>query len=225
LRWNVIAMTERRWGRNEAALGAITAVLLVELTPGLPVWAGYLVFWAPLIVAVVVATRRRHRATASDDALTPIRFRITPMDLLVGAFIGLSLRCVMIAIELLGVGRLTSTSSMFSVDRDLLWFASAIIAPAIIAPIVEELFFRGLVLPAIGANWIGIVGSAAIFSAMHVANEFHPMTAISTFIVGVALGVLAVRTRRLGAGITAHIVYNATLIAMSELGGMAPLSG
>jgi membrane protease YdiL (CAAX protease family) len=212
-------MTAPGWGRNEAAVGAVAAVLLIALTAGLPVWAGYLVFWAPLIVAVVVAAYRR-RPAGDKGFATRIRFRITWMDVLVGAFVGLLLRCVMIAIELFSVGHITSSSSMFEVDHNLLWFASAIIAPAIIAPVVEELFFRGLLLPAIGANWIGIVGSAIIFSAVHLVNGFHLLTAVSTFIVGIVLGVLAVRTKRLGSGIVAHVVYNATLISMSELGGM-----
>lgn len=213
----------RQWGRTEATLGAVAAVLLLALTPGLPLWARYLVFWAPLVIAVIVALRRHD--TAPADVTSHIAFRITWTDALVGAFVGLVLRCVMIAIELLSVGSVTSSSSLFKVDHNLLWFTTAIIAPVIIAPVVEELFFRGLVLPAIGTNWIGILGSAIIFSVMHLAYGFDLLTAVSTFIVGVVLGALAVRTKRLGASITAHVFYNASLIAMSELGGMAPFSG
>jgi membrane protease YdiL (CAAX protease family) len=215
-------MTAPRWGRNEAALGAVTAVLLLTMARGLPVWANFLVFWAPLLVAVAAAAamRRSRAASTGDEVRDRIPFRITPMDVLVGAFVGLLLRCLMIAIEWIAVGHVTSTSSMFVVDHDLLWLAFAVIAPALIAPIVEELFFRGLVLPAIGLNWVGIVGSATVFSAMHSLDGFHPITAISTFIVGIAFGTLAVRTGRLGAGVTAHVVYNASLIAVSELGGL-----
>jgi membrane protease YdiL (CAAX protease family) len=213
-------MTSPQWGRNEAAVGAIMAVLLIALTPSLSALPGYLVFWAPLLLAVSVAAYRRRNSSDEHARSAHIRFLFTWMDVLVGAFVGLLLRCIMIAIELLSVGQVTSSSSMFAVDHDLLWFASAIIAPAIVAPVVEELFFRGLVLPAIGANWIGIVGSAIIFSAVHLVTGFHPLTAVSTFIVGIVLGVLALRTRRLGAGIVAHVVYNATLISMSELSGM-----
>jgi membrane protease YdiL (CAAX protease family) len=195
-------------------------VLLIALLPGLPAWASYLVFWLPLIGAVSLVAYRERDFSKPAEVTTRIRFRITWMDVLVGAFVGLLLRCVMIAIELFSVGHVTSSSSMFVVDHDLLWLATAIIAPAIIAPVVEELFFRGLVLPAIGTNWIGIVGSAIIFSAVHLVNGLHLLSAVSTFIVGIVLAVLAVRTKRLGAGIVAHIVYNATLIAMSEFAGM-----
>jgi len=217
-------MTAPRWGRIEAALGSIVAVLLIAATFGLPTWAGYLLLWAPLLAAVLVAAYRRP-ATGDDDAAMRIRFRITWMDVLVGAFVGLALRAVIMIVELLSVGHLTSSSSLFLVDHNLVWLATAVIAPVIIAPVVEELFFRGLVLPAIGTNWIGIMGSAVIFSAVHLVTGFHLLTAVSTFIVGLALGFLAVRTKRLGASITAHIVYNATLVAMSELGGMGAIGG
>jgi len=210
-------------GRLEAAVGAIVAVVLITLTPGIPAWAGYLVLWVPLIAAVVV-TARRGSARNSGGSTDLIRFGITWMDVLVGAFVGLLLRSVIIVIELLSVGYVTSSSSMFRVDHDVLWFATAIVAPVLCAPVVEELFFRGLVLPSIGRNWIGIIGSAIIFSAVHLVTGFHPITAVSTFFAGVAFGILAVRTGRLGASITAHVVYNASLIAMSELGGMAVLS-
>jgi membrane protease YdiL (CAAX protease family) len=213
-------MTAPRWGRTEAAVGAVAAVLLIAFTSGLPTWASYILLWMPLLAAVFVANRRR---TAGDEAL--IRLRVTWMDVLVGAFVGLLLRMVVMIVELFGIGQLTSSSSFFEVNHDLLWVATAIVAPILIAPVVEELFFRGLVLPAIGMNWIGIVASAVIFSAVHLVTAFHPLTAVSTFIVGVALGLLAVRTRRLGASITAHIVYNASLIALSESGALLSVAG
>jgi len=214
-------MTAPGWGRPEAAIGAIAAVFIVALTPGLPIWASYLVLWAPLLAAVVLAT---YRYRPAEYAGCSIRFHITWMDVLVGAFVGLLLRSVIMIVELLGVGYVTSSASMFDVDHNLLWIATAIIAPVLLAPLVEELFFRGLVLPAIGKNWKGIAGSAIIFSGLHMVTGFHPLTAVSTLIVGVTFGILAVRTGRLGASITAHIVYNGSLIAMSELGGMAALS-
>jgi membrane protease YdiL (CAAX protease family) len=211
-------MTALPRGTNEAAVGSIAAVLLIAINPGLPVWASYLVFWIPLMLAVMVSAYRTHGDRGHGVA--GFQFRFTWFDILVGAFVGLLLRSVVIAIEILSVGHITSSASFFEVDQNLLWFASAIIAPALIAPMVEEIFFRGLVLPAIGANWLGIIGSAIIFSAMHLVSGFHWLTAATTFIAGIAFGALTVRTGRLGASVTAHIVYNASLVAMSELGGI-----
>jgi len=214
-------MTATRWGRTEAAVGAIGAVVVIASTPTLPMWAEYLAVWTVLVSAVLVAAVRGRSNLDADGASKVRLLRFTWMDLLVGAFVGLLLRALMMVIEIVSVGKVSSSSSLFDVDHDALWFATAIVAPAILAPFVEELFFRGLVLSAIGNNWIGIFGSAIIFSAVHLTYGFNLLTAVSTFIVGLALGALAVRTKRLGASITAHIVYNASLIAMSELGGIA----
>jgi len=205
-------------------VGAVVAVTLIATLPGLPTLEAYLVLWTPLVFAVLIARYRRSSLRKDTDGPSVgIRFCITWMDVLVGAFVGLLLRAVIIVLELLSVGYVTSSSNMFETDYNLLWIATAIIAPVVVAPIVEELFFRGLVLPAIGINWIGVIGSAVIFSLFHLVTGFNPLTAMSTFVVGIVLGYLAMRTGRLGASITAHIVYNASLIAMSELGGLATI--
>ena len=217
-------MTAQPIGRVEAAAGAVVAVAIVAALPGLPTWGAYLVLWTPLIAAVLVANHRRSSLEhVTGNRSAGIRFHITWMDVLNGAFVGLLLRTVMIVLELVSVGYVTSSSTMFETEYNLLWVASTIVAPALIAPIVEELFFRGLVLPAIGVNWIGVIGSAVIFSLFHLVTGFNPLTAMSTFVVGIVLGYLAMRTGRLGASITAHIVYNASLIAMSELGGLTTI--
>ena len=218
-------MSAQPIGRVEAAAGAVAAVVLVAALPVLPTLGAYLVLWTPLALAVLITNCRRSRLEpGSDDRSAGIRFRITWMDVLVGAFVGLLLRTVIIVLELSSVGFVTSSSNMFETDYNLSWVARAIVAPVIVAPVVEELFFRGLVLPAIGINWIGVIGSAVIFSLFHLVTGFNPLTAASTFVVGIVLGYVAMRTKRLGASITAHLVYNASLIAMSELGGLATIS-
>ena len=203
----------------------MAVVLLIAITPAWPAWAGYLLVWAVLLGAVAAAVSRRPPSGGIADPSESIRFGLTWMDVVLGAFVGLLLRMALIVTELFTVGYVSSSSSVFAVPHDFLWIATAVIAPAFVAPVVEELFFRGLVLPAIGVNWIGIVASAIIFSAVHLAYGFNLLTAISTFVVGVVLGVLAARTGRLGASITAHVVYNASLIAVSELGGLGSING
>ena len=218
-------MITRRWGRLEATAGAVGAVALLVATAGFDTWVTYLAIWCPLLAAVIVARYRRYVPLSGADLRAPVRFRITWMDLLAGVFVGLSLRGFVMIVELLSVGYITSSSSMFDVNHSWGWLVTAILFPGLFAPVVEELYFRGLVLPAIGLNWIGIVCSAVIFSALHLVTAFHPLIATSTFVVGITLGLLAVRTGRLGASIAAHVAYNASLIAMSELGGLASFAG
>lgn len=82
------------------------------------------------------------------------------------------------------------------------------IAVAVIAPIVEELFYRGLVQRAIVDKigpMFGIPLAALIFGAVHLSwTELPALTA-----VGLVLGLLYHRTGRLGAPIVAHMTFNA----------------
>jgi len=75
------------------------------------------------------------------------------------------------------------------------------------APIVEELFFRGLVLRSLehryGQTW-AIVGSSAIFAAVHL----EPLQFPALFLFGLVAAILATRTGRLGPGIWAHFAFN-----------------
>lgn len=77
----------------------------------------------------------------------------------------------------------------------------------IVAPVVEEIFFRGLALRSLehkyGEMW-AIVGSAALFAAVH----FEPLQFPALFLFGLVAGLLAMRTGRLGPGIWAHIAFN-----------------
>ncbi len=81
------------------------------------------------------------------------------------------------------------------------------------APIVEELFFRGLVLRSLerrfGTVW-AVVGSSAIFAATH----FEPLQFIALFVFGLVAALLAVRTGRLGPSMFAHLAFNATTVVI-----------
>jgi membrane protease YdiL (CAAX protease family) len=84
------------------------------------------------------------------------------------------------------------------------------------APIIEELFFRGLLQGAFTRR-VGPVPAlfitALIFSFSHIVNEglFAP---IALFPMAVVLGYLRLRTGRLAAGMVAHGLFNASVFAL-----------
>ena len=83
------------------------------------------------------------------------------------------------------------------------------------APIVEELFFRGLVLRSLqrrfGDVW-AVVGSAVLFGVAH----FEPLQLPALVALGVILGGMAVSTKRLGPSILAHAGFNlVTMVAFA----------
>jgi membrane protease YdiL (CAAX protease family)/NAD-dependent dihydropyrimidine dehydrogenase PreA subunit len=90
--------------------------------------------------------------------------------------------------------------------------ALSILLVALVAPFVEELAFRGVVLPVLGPRfgmWPAIVGSAAIYAAYH----FSLWLFLPTFVLGIALGWLAWTRRSLWPAILLHVLYNASAVA------------
>lgn len=82
------------------------------------------------------------------------------------------------------------------------------VAVVLIAPIAEEIFFRGFVLQAFWwrlGRWPGALLSAALFAVLHGYVLIIP----SIFALGVILAVVFQRRLSLVAAITAHGVFNA----------------
>ena len=77
------------------------------------------------------------------------------------------------------------------------------------APIVEELFYRGLLQRSLLARFndtFVVIGVAALFALIH----FRPVEYPGLFEFGLILGVCAQVTGRLGTSIAAHIGFNMT---------------
>ncbi len=86
----------------------------------------------------------------------------------------------------------------------------------LVAPLMEELLFRGFLYPAL-ARWTGslisIVVTASAFTIVHGAQlgySWAPLLLI--FIVGVALTVTRVVTRSVATGVIVHMTYNFVLL-------------
>ena len=104
--------------------------------------------------------------------------------------------------------------------RDHVLFALLLVLIVVIgAPLVEELFFRGLFLRALQKrglpDWAAVVGSAAVFGAVH----FQLLQFVGLFAIGLVLAVMAVRTGRLGMSIATHMAFNATSVVVLYLTG------
>jgi len=101
------------------------------------------------------------------------------------------------------------------------WWHAAIFAASavIVAPIVEETFFRGFMLGGLNRVWWlipSLLLSAALFSAVH----FNLRVIIPFAVFGLVLGALYVRTKHLTAPALAHACWNlgATVMLLMEYG-------
>jgi membrane protease YdiL (CAAX protease family) len=249
-----MAQTARRtrfWGVPEFTTGlAVTLILMWLLvtwmrSASFPVFAlggnlalllSYLVVWIPLLAACAFATYRRGTLSPRRD----LGLAVTGTDVLFGLSVGLLVRGIVSALEIATTGRLSLGSVTFgNVVYNGWWVFAALLAPIVLAPFVEELFFRGLVLRSVQgwltgitvgrpaprstpqsthrlASGTAILISASLFALLHMTQASSPsstlMLGASTLILGIAAGILAVMTGRIGASIVAHATFNATII-------------
>jgi membrane protease YdiL (CAAX protease family) len=87
-----------------------------------------------------------------------------------------------------------------------------------LAPLVEELFFRGFLYPPLARRWgltAGVMITAALFAFIHASQLAHAWAPLLLlFFVGVVLTVLRARTRSVATTFLVHVGYNGTLFTM-----------
>lgn len=88
--------------------------------------------------------------------------------------------------------------------------ASLVALAVIIAPIVEEFLFRGLVFA--GVRKMTGAPAAIVFSALLFACLHAPVSAPAALVVGLVTGAARERTGALACGVAMHAVYNAILL-------------
>jgi membrane protease YdiL (CAAX protease family) len=191
---------------------------------------GYLLVWLPLVVALLIVLLVPSLRPTVPMA---VRWSVRPIDLLWGAAAGLLLRIVVSSLEVLCYGGLPATAgnavSLATAD-EVVYVVVALLSVILLAPVIEEAFFRGLVLPSIigmlrGGRWIAVVISALLFAVLHLLAVTTVAQAIvvgvGTLLVGLGAGSLAVLTGRLGPAIVAHVVFNASILAL----GLSAVTG
>lgn len=170
--------------------------------------------WASYLTGMWLASQRAGSGSMVADYGITFRW-IDLAGLAIGAGAQLVLiRVVYLPLEALWPGTFTedrlTENAQDLVDRaggasTLLLFAVVVIG----APVVEELFYRGLLQRSLAARFnegAVLVAVAVIFAAVH----FRPIEFPGLFVFGLLLGWAALRTRRLGPAITIHVGFNLT---------------
>jgi membrane protease YdiL (CAAX protease family) len=206
-----------------AGIGYLVALLLALLVvPRIgaleqPAWLtqllAYLLIWVPLLGAVLLGGIRYGSGSLRDDAGLRIRW----IDLGIGGLVGLVLRFIV-----QGIAPATPQASLDgTATPPTAQLAVLVIGAVVIAPLIEELFFRGILQRSVSGLVRGgraarivvaVLASTALFVLLHLASA-APATwgavAVTTGLSGLVLGLLAATTRRLGSAIVAHVVFNA----------------
>lgn len=226
----------RRWGLGEVVFGllaaqalAVFAAVVVMSAAGwtqssdIPIW-GQAVLQIPLwggYVGAVVLAGRKGQGVVSDFGL-----RIRRWDLPVGAPIGVVVQILVLPLLYWPILRLLdeTTSELSAPARALSekaqspwgWVVLSLIV-VVGAPVVEELFFRGLLLRSLQKRGMSDVWACVACAAVFAAIHLQPLQFVGLFVIGFVLSVLAVRTGRLGPSICTHAGFNAASVVLLYL--------
>lgn len=97
------------------------------------------------------------------------------------------------------------------------WKVVVIISAGVLAPIIEEIFFRGLLQSAlrrIVSPWVAVIITSVIFAAVHTSQ---PQYIPALFVLAVVLGYNYERCGRLWPSILMHVLFNATTLVTQLL--------
>lgn len=206
-------------GAYVGRVGAQRFVLDTEPTAlGLPIWAVVALqvpLWASLAGAVWLAGDRRW-ATVADRFGVRFARRDAPLGVGAGAVAQLAI----VPLLYLVLFRVFDEADVSGPARALTDRAGSVwsvlllvVGVGLVAPVVEELFFRGLVLralePGLGARW-ALVASSVVFAGVH----FQLLQFPALLVFGLIAGTLAQRQGRLGGAIWAHIAFNMVTVVL-----------
>jgi membrane protease YdiL (CAAX protease family) len=219
-----------RWGLGDVILGLVVGLVLSSVLAGL--WLAVsgkdtlsiggkafsqVGLWIGLVGSVVLATRRKGSGSLGTDFGWGFRW----IDLALGAGVAIGAQVVIIPGVAFLLRPLLGRPNVDAPVEDLIneshgaAIVGLFLVAAVGAPIVEELFFRGLLLRSIqkrlGTGW-AIAGSSIFFGLAHpndLGLEAQLLVMAALAALGVALATLAVKTGRLGPSMIAHSVFNA----------------
>ena len=183
----------------------------------------YLLFLCPLIAISVILIPRRHGRGREELGLRwgdPARtFSFGWLGAL--AAVGMSYAAfflVYITFYVLAGRGPVSAESEHMRDMGGGYLALVVLVTVVLAPVFEELFFRGLFYPAlrrrVGAR-AAVVLNGVIFGALHM----QPLFMLSLVLVGIVLAYLYEKTESLAAPMLAHSLYNLAVVLITILTG------
>lgn len=224
LRWRGLLFA---WALVSLGAAVLLAVAIVQVWPAAS-WsttASTLVLWIGMLLAVLWAFAR-------SQPTGLLRFR--PLDVLYGLALGVFLRVLQGWIAILGGGG-AGFPRFATFDGALpgYWWLTDGLSAGMIAPVIEEFFFRAVVLVAVyaalqrafgalTAGFVAVLVSTALFILFHaIGGSLTIETALSLGAVGLTCALLVMLTGRIWGAVLVHIIYNSTFLLLGLIGTLA----
>jgi membrane protease YdiL (CAAX protease family) len=241
LRAGMIPEQRVRWGIPDVLVGIAIMAALVAVNVFLPRLFPWLrgqeilgvivsaLFYVVILAYLIAVSRRRGTGSLRRD----FGFELRWVDLAIGLGLFIVIQIIDVETYNFAIGVLhlpvAPVSNVSLPKSEVLAIMYGIGVAGFLAPIAEELFFRGLVLravrnvvikrskfetlaPTARAKRTGILVSALVFAAFHL-YEAQNLTmlftlGVSIFLFGFLMAWIATRTGRLGPSIVGHILTN-----------------
>lgn len=194
-------------------LGEIAYAFTGQTNSAAVILLGEIGLWAGMFGSAVYVSRRYGtRSLARDFSLRIRTADIGPglLVALVGTVLSAAAGAAFSGTRFAG----TNTQIITGQRHNSAGIAVVTVIVALGAPFFEELFFRGLIRSAL-TGWLGpsgaIIGQGLLFGLAHYvpSNGLGNVSVIVTIAaLGMVLGYTAQRTRRLGAGMIGHGLFN-----------------
>jgi membrane protease YdiL (CAAX protease family) len=171
--------------------------------------------WVPMIVACWIVSRRRGEGSFSKD----FGLRWRPLDIGLGVAGSIAARSTE-SIALLPIiilqphFRVPEVSEFQRFTTGVSGWIVLALVTCVGAPIVEELFFRGLIQTRLVSRYGPVVGigvTSVLFGAAHLIGWAGPISLVYALAIagaGVALGTMRHLTGRLGTSMMTHSFFN-----------------
>lgn len=216
----------RTWGVRDAVLGLLTVpvslgllvALVVSGLAGTPIVATSLANAALAALAVLAGRRPARQSGGWTSALGLTLPEWSDVGRILGwtvlLVLGQGLLVALLQAAVPALRGAVADNASFLAREPLGTLVAYAVAAVLVAPVVEELLFRGLVLRGLQLRlgfWPAAVVSSVCFGAFHAqsAGAGSVLLTSANGLFGLGLCLLARRTGRLGPGIGVHALRNA----------------
>ena len=177
------------------------------------------------IMPVMVLLTRTVVTRLSQGFQLTLNWRITArqLGLIIGSAIGLVIMLSMIGVVLtMLVGHPTVSQNQASINQTLktgtLTRITMVFLAVVIAPLIEETMFRGIVMNTWFKNnryYADVLLSAVLFGVFHTTADLSLVTVTPYVVMGAVFALIYRKTGNLAVNIYTHMLYNAIVVGVS----------
>lgn len=170
--------------------------------------------WAPLAIPALVFAVKRGAGVKADLGLE-VRGRDVPVGVAIGVAAQLLVPLLYLLLRpFIGTPDVSAEArELTDQATDVVGIGLLLLITVVFAPLVEEIYYRGLVLRAAERSYgptVALIGSSVFFAMTH----FQVLQFPALLLFGAVLAAIAMRTGRIGIPIVAHIAFNLTAVVL-----------